>query len=150
METQYNDKAEVDEFTMYPIASITKGFTSTAIGKLVSEGKLNWDDKVQDYLPWFKLYDPYVSENITVRDLLCHRSGLVTFSGDLLWYGTNYNREEIVRRARFLEPEHGFRTNYGYSNIMFIAAGEIIEKVSGMEYDEYIKKLSEHWHVKNS
>lgn len=131
---------KVDEFTMFPIASVTKGFTSTAIGELVSEGKINWDDKVRDYLPWFKLYNPYVSENMTIRDLLCHRSGLVTFSGDLLWYGTNYDREEVIRRAQYLEPAYGFRTNYGYSNIMFITAGEIIEKVTGSEYDEYIRE----------
>lgn len=131
---------EVDEFTVFPIASNTKAFTAAALGILVEEGKIKWDDKVRDYLPWFELYDPYVSNNMTIRDLLCHRSGLVTFSGDLLWYGTTYDREEVVRRAKHLEPGYGFREHYGYSNIMFIAAGLIIEEVSGKTWDEVMEE----------
>ncbi|MCF8304370.1 MAG: serine hydrolase [Bacteroidales bacterium] len=131
-------KEPVDENTVFPIASITKSFTSAAIATLVDEGKLNWNDKVRDYLPWFELYSPYVSENMTITDLLCHRSGLKTFSGDLLWYGTDYTREEIIRRAKYLEPAYGFRAHYGYSNIMFMAAGEVIEAVTGKSYEDYI------------
>jgi len=85
-----NSKQKVDKNTLFAIASNTKSFTSAALSLLVSEGRIKWDDKVRKYLPYFTLYDPYVSENMTIRDLLCHRSGLETFSGDLLWYKTNY------------------------------------------------------------
>ena len=132
-------KEKVNEHSLFAIASNTKAFTSAAIAQLVEEGKLDWDDKVREYIPYFKLYDNYVSEEFTIRDLLSHRSGLATFSGDLVWYGTNYSREEIIRRAQFLEPISSFRSAYGYQNIMFIAAGEVIEAASGMTWEAYIK-----------
>ena len=131
-------KKEVDENTLFAIASNSKAFTSAALSILVAEGKISWDDPVQKYLPYFKLYSPYVSEAMTVRDLLCHRTGLKTFSGDLLWYGTTYSRKEVIRRAQYLEPSYGFRAKYGYSNIMFLAAGEIIPVVTGKTWDEFI------------
>ena len=130
----------VDGNTLFAIASNSKAFTSAALAMLVDEGKLSWNDKVRDYLPWFELYDPYISDNFTIRDLLTHRSGLRTFSGDLIWYGTDLSREEVVRNASYLEPTFGFRAGYGYSNIMFIAAGLVIEEVSGMSWDEFIKE----------
>lgn len=125
--------------TLFAVASNTKAFTSAALAMLVDEGKLSWDDKVQQYLPFFQLYDPYVSAEMTIRDLLCHRSGLATFSGDLVWYGSSYSREEVIRRARHLEPTYGFREHYGYQNIMFITAGEVVAKVSGVSWDDFIK-----------
>ncbi len=134
------DGGKVDKESLFAIASLSKAFTSAAIAILVDEGKLKWDDKVRTYLPYFELYDPYVSENMTIRDLLCHRSGLETFSGDLLWFETVYNREEIIRRAKYLKPVYGFRSNYGYSNIMFLTAGEVIAKVSGMTWDDFIQE----------
>ena len=137
--TDVTNPQKVDENTIFAIASNTKTFTSTAIAMLVEEGKLNWDDKVADYLPYFRLYDPYVTQYMTVRDLLCHRSGLETFSGDLIWYGSNYSREEVVKRAKYLKPKYDFRTQFGYSNIMFIAAGEIFPKVSDFTWDEFIQ-----------
>lgn len=141
----------VDDNTLFAVASNTKAFTAAAIGMLVDEGKMNWDDKVQEHLPYFQLYDPYVSANMTVRDLLCHRSGLETFSGDLIWYGSNYSREEVIRRARFLEPKYDFRSHYGYQNIMFITAGEIVSKVSGMSWDDFIKnRFFEPMHMSSS
>ncbi|MBW6492750.1 MAG: serine hydrolase [Lentimicrobium sp.] len=130
----------VDENTLFAVASNTKSFTTTALGMLVDEGKLNWDDPVNKYLPWFKLYDPYVTMNFTIRDLLCHRSGLGTFSGDLIWYGSSHSREEIVTRAQFLEPKQGFRAGYGYSNIMYLAAGLVIEAVTGKSWDVFISE----------
>ncbi len=136
---EVNKSDKVDANTLFAVASNSKSFTASAIGILVDQGKLKWDDKVVDIIPWFKLYDPYVTANMTVRDLLCHRSGLVTFSGDLVWHGTNYTSEEVVKRARFLKPAYGFRTKFGYSNIMYLAAGLIIEKVSGMTWADYIK-----------
>lgn len=137
---EINSNRSVDANTLFAVASNTKSFTASAIGILVDQGKLNWDDKVVDHLPWFRLYDPYVTANMTIRDLLSHRSGLATFSGDLLWHGTNYSAEEVVKRARHLKPVYGFRTSFGYSNIMYLAAGLIIEKVSGKQWDEFIQE----------
>ncbi len=132
------EKVSVDINTIFPIASNTKAFTSAAMAILVEEGKLSWDDKAIRYLPYFELYDPWVTANMTIRDLLCHRSGLETFSGDLVWYGSSYTREEVIKRAKYLEPTYEFRTHFGYQNIMFIAAGEIISKVSGKSWDDFI------------
>ncbi len=135
-----NGDEKIDKNTNFAIASNTKAFTAAAIMILAEEGKLSLNDKVQAHLPWFELYDPYVSEHMTIRDLLCHRSGLVTFSGDLIWYLSDHSPEEIVRRARFLQPKYGFRAGYGYSNIMFLAAGLIIEKVSGLSLEEFMQE----------
>ncbi len=129
----------VDSDTLFAIASNTKAFTAAALAILVDEGKIDWDDRVIEHLPYFQLYDPYVTNDMRVRDLLCHRSGLGTFSGDLIWYGTSYSAEEVVRRARFLRPAGPFRGHYGYSNILFMAAGEIVEKVSGLPYGEFLE-----------
>lgn len=135
-----NKDDPVDEHTLFAIASNTKAFTSSALAVLVDQGKIRWDDRVKEYLPWFELYDPYVSDEMRIRDLLCHRSGLKTFSGDLVWYGTEYSREEVIRKAKFLEPTFGFRNGYGYSNIMFLTAGEIIPVVEKQSWDEFLKK----------
>jgi CubicO group peptidase (beta-lactamase class C family) len=116
----------VDKDTLFAIASNSKAFTSAALGILVDEGRISWDDPVTKYLPWFQLYDPYVTRELTIRDLLSHRSGLATFSGDLLWYESTYSREEILRRARFLKPTSSFRSRFGYQNLMFLAAGQIV------------------------
>ena len=137
---QYGKNDPVDENSVFAIASNTKSFTVAALAILNDEGKLDWDDRVIQYLPWFSLYDPFVSNEMRIRDLLCHRSGLKTFSGDLLWYETNYTREEVIQRARFLEPAYGFRYRYGYSNIMFLAAGQIIPEVTGSTWDEFIRE----------
>jgi CubicO group peptidase (beta-lactamase class C family) len=131
---------KVDENSLFAIASNSKAFTAACLAILVDEGKIKWNDKVRTYLPYFQLYDPYVTEEMTIRDLLCHRSGLATFSGDLIWYGTTYSREEVIRRAVGLEPKHGFRETFGYQNIMFIAAGEIVEVVSGLSWDDFVQQ----------
>ncbi len=128
----------VTDSTLFAIASNSKAFTSASLAILVDRGMISWDDKVRKYLPYFTLYSPYVSEEFTIRDLLCHRSGLDTFSGDLIWYGTTHSREEIVKRARFLAPSFGFREQYGYSNIMYLAAGLVVERVSGITWDRFI------------
>ncbi len=138
--TDIHTKQQVDKHTLFAVASNTKAFTAAAIMMLVEEGKLSLDDKVITHLPYFALYDPYVTQAMTVRDLLTHRSGLKTFSGDLIWYGSTYSREEIVRKARHLKPRHGFREQFGYSNIMYIAAGELVSAVSGMSWDEFVEK----------
>ena len=129
----------VDEHTLFAIASNSKAFTSASLAMLVEEGELSWDDPVQKHLPYFQLYDPYVSNRMIIRDLLSHRSGLGTFSGDLLWYGTGYSSEEVVRRTRFVPQAGAFRASYGYSNLMFIAAGEVIAAVSGMTWADFVE-----------
>ena len=130
----------VDPHTLFAIASNSKAFTAAALGVLVDEGKISWDDPVTKYLPDFQLYDPYASREMKVRDLLCHRSGLKTFSGDLVWFGTDLSRQEVVRRARYLKPSSSFRSEYGYQNIMFVAAGEIIPAVTGKSWEAFVQE----------
>ena len=130
----------VDADTLFAIASNSKAFTAAALAILVDEKKLSWDDRVTTYLPYLELYDPWVTHELRVRDLLSHRTGLGTFSGDLLWYGTPYSREEILRRARFLQPTADFRAGYRYNNLMFIAAGEVVARVSGQSWDAFVKQ----------
>lgn len=128
----------VDEKTLFAIASNTKAFTAAAVGILVDEKRVDWDDRVTAHLPYFQLYDPYVTDDARVRDLMSHRIGLGTYSGDLLWYGTPYSREEVVRRARYLKPVGPFRARYGYQNVMFIAAGEAVTRASGLTWDDFL------------
>jgi CubicO group peptidase (beta-lactamase class C family) len=137
---ELNRPERVDENTLFAIASNSKAFNTAALAILVDEKKLDWDDKVIKYLPDFQMYDPYVTGEITIRDLVSHRSGLDTFSGDLLWYETTYTNDEILRRVRFLKPVRGFRTGYGYQNLMFIAAGKVVEKVSGKPWSQFVRE----------
>jgi CubicO group peptidase (beta-lactamase class C family) len=133
------EKEPVDEDTLFAVASNSKAFTTAALAILIDEGKIDgWDDKVSRYLPDFQLYDPYVTENLTIRDLVSHRVGLGTFSGDLLWYETTYSSDEILKRLRHLKPVRGFRTGFGYQNLMFIAAGRVIEKVSKKSWSAFV------------
>ncbi len=133
------DPAPVDEHTLFGIASNTKAFTATAIGMLVEEGKLRWDAPVINYLPWFQMYDPFVTRELTVRDLLVHRSGLGLGAGDLLWWPpSTYDRKEIVRRLRYIKPATSFRSAYAYDNVLYSVAGEVIEAVSGQPWEEFV------------
>ncbi len=129
-----------DGNTLYAIASNSKAFTTAIIAMLVQEGKINWDDKVRKYLPYFELYDRYVSDEMTIKDLLCHNSGLGTFSGDVIWYKSDLNSEEIIRRLKYLPNQFDFRNGYGYSNVMYITAGEIIKVVTGKSWGENIQE----------
>jgi CubicO group peptidase (beta-lactamase class C family) len=131
--------AAVDEHTLFAIASNTKAFTAAALATLVDTGTVGWDDPVRRYLPWLELRDPVASADLRVRDLLSHRSGLGTFSGDLLWYNTPWSADEVLRRVRYLEPRFPFRAAYGYSNVMFIAAGQVVAAASGMPWEAYVK-----------
>lgn len=128
----------VNTTSLYGIASLTKAFTTMAMAMLVEEGKVSWDDPVVKYLPDWKLNDPVVTQKMTIVDLLSHRSGLKTFDGDLLWYGTNLSREEIVSRIHMRPLEFEFRNGFGYQNIMYITAGELIEKVSGKSWEKFV------------
>ncbi|MCF6349223.1 MAG: serine hydrolase [Flavobacteriaceae bacterium] len=129
-----------NENTLYAIASNSKAFTSTILGMLEEEGKLKWNDKVKDYLPYFALYDPWVSNEVTIRDLLSHRVGLGTFSGDVIWYKSNLSAEEIVKRVKYIPAVYDFRSGYGYSNVMYITAGEVIRKITGKTWAENVKE----------
>ena len=126
----------VDEETVFAIASTSKAFTAAALGMLVDAGELSWDDPVIDHLPGFRLFDPYVTREMTVRDLLSHRSGLSR--GDLLWYASPFTRDEVVERVRGLEPSWSFRARYGYQNIMFTTAGEVVRAVTDTTWDEFV------------
>jgi len=126
----------VDERTLFAIGSASKAFTAAAVGMLVDEGTVRFEDPATKYLPGFQLYDPYVTREITVRDLLTHRSGLER--GDQMWYGTEYDRPEILRRVRYLEPSWSLRSTFGYQNIMYIAAGEVTAEVTGKSWDDVI------------
>lgn len=126
--------------TLYAIASNSKAFTSAIIGMLVQEGKLDWDDRVVEYLPYFALYDTWVSQHTTIRDILSHRVGLGTFSGDNIWYKSTLPARELIKRYKHVPQAYDFRAGYGYSNLMFIAAGEIIETVTGKSWAENVQE----------
>lgn len=127
---------KVDADTVFAIGSATKAFTAAALGMLVDEKKIAWDGAVHDYMPSFELHDPYVTRHVTVRDLLSHRTGVVTNGG--LWYGSGFDRKEIIRRLRFQTATLGFRNQFQYQNEMFIVAGEVVPAVTGISFDRFI------------
>ncbi|MEJ7625507.1 MAG: serine hydrolase [Ferruginibacter sp.] len=131
----------VDENTLFGIASNSKAFTASALAMLVDEGKMKWDDKVIDHIPEFRMYDPYVTDAFTIRDLLTHRSGLGLGAGDLMFFpdGSSFTRKEIISNIRHLKQVSGFRTQYDYDNNMYIVAGEVIARVSGISWEEFIE-----------
>jgi CubicO group peptidase (beta-lactamase class C family) len=131
----------VDAHTRFGIASNTKIITATALALLVDEGKLQWDAPVVRYLPWFAMHDPWVTRELTVRDLLVHRSGLGLGAGDLLWWPpSTYNRREIVERLRYIKPNTSFRSAYAYDNVLYGVAAEVIEAVSGQSWEAFVKR----------
>ncbi|HSB08499.1 MAG TPA: serine hydrolase [Blastocatellia bacterium] len=135
------EPSPVDEHTLFGIASNTKAFTAASLAMLVDEGKIGWDDPVTKHLPVFQLYDPYVTREMTIRDLLTHRSGLGLGAGDLLWWpATDYSRDEIMRRFRYVKPATSFRSRYAYDNVLYMIAGQIIPAVTGKSWDEFIKE----------
>ncbi|WP_027126446.1 serine hydrolase [Gelidibacter mesophilus] len=134
--------AAVDENTLFGVASNTKAFTAAALGQLVDAGKLTWDTKVNDVIPEFKLYDAYVTNEFTVRDLITHRSGLGLGAGDLMVFpATNTTTlPEMIHNMRYLKPVSSFRSKYDYDNLLYIIAGEIVTRVSNTSYDDYIRE----------
>lgn len=132
----------VDENTLFGIASNSKAFTTAALGMLVDEGKLAWDDKVRKFIPEFNLFDPYVTEEFTIRDLLCHRSGLGLGAGDLMFFpdGSNFTIPDIFHNLQYLKPVTSFRSQYAYDNNMYIVAGEVVARASGMSWADFIEK----------
>ena len=133
---EFGQPGAVDAHTLFAIASTTKAFTAAALGMLVDEGKVRWDDPVSRHLPWFMVQDPYVTRELTVRDLLTHRAGVAR--SDNLWLAGPFDRTEVLRRARHLASTSGFRAGYGYHNIMFMAAGEVAGAASGMTWDDFV------------
>jgi CubicO group peptidase (beta-lactamase class C family) len=133
------DPTPVDGKTLFGIASNTKLFTATALGLLVEEGKLAWDAPVVNYLPSFQMWDPYVTREMTIRDLLVHRSGLGLGAGDLLWWPpSTYDRKEIAKRLRYIQPATSFRSAYAYDNVLYLVAGEVIEAISGQSWEAFV------------
>jgi CubicO group peptidase (beta-lactamase class C family) len=133
------DSVPVDARTLFGIASNTKVVTAAALGLLVEEKKIEWDAPVIRYLPWFQMWDPFVTRELTIRDLLVHRSGLGLGAGDLLWWPpSTYNRREIAERLRFIRPETSFRSAYAYDNVLYLVAGEVIEAISGKSWEDFV------------
>lgn len=132
----------VTENTNFSIASISKAFTATALALLVEEGKLGWKDKVVDHLPEFKMYNDYVTENFNVQDLLTHRSGLGLGAGDLMFFpdGADFTIQDILTSFQYFEPVSAFRTQFDYDNLLYLVAGELITRITGMPFEAYIKK----------
>ena len=133
------DPAPVDADTIFQTGSTGKAFTATALAILVDQGKLGWDDRVIDHMPWFRMYDPYVTREMTVRDLLTHRSGLGLGAGDLLFVPRgSLSRKETVKRLAFIKPATSFRSGYAYDNILYMVAGQLIEEVSGRTWEDFM------------
>lgn len=131
----------VDAHTLFAIASNTKAFTAAALAILMDESKLRWSDRVVDHLPWFQMSDPYVTREMTVQDLLVHRSGLALGAGDLLfWPATSYTTREVAERLRYVPLSMSFRSEYAYDNILYAVAGLTIEAVAGKTWGEFVRE----------
>lgn len=132
---------KVDADTIFPTGSTGKAFTVAALAQLVDSGKIKWDDRVVDHLPSFQMYDPWVTREITIRDLLVHRSGLGLGAGDLLFAPrSNIPRAEAVRRLRYIKPATSFRSGYAYDNVLYMVAGQLIEEVTGETWEAYVER----------
>ena len=125
--------------TLFPIASISKAFTTTALAILVDRGQIAWDDPVRKHIPEFAMYDPWVGDRFTIRDALTHRSGLPLGAGDLLiWPDGNAEPDDIIAALPLLRPSTGFRDGYAYDNLLYVVAGEIVERVSGRSWSDFV------------
>lgn len=135
------DSAPVNEQTLFGIASNTKAFTAASVAVLADEKKLSWDDRVIKHLPDFRVDDPFITNELTVRDLLSHRSGLGLGQGDLMfWPDTDFTRGQVLASARYLKPVHSLRSRYAYNNLMFIVASELVSRVSGQKWDDFVRQ----------
>jgi len=146
-------KKEMNDNTLVGVASNSKGFTCFALAMMVDAGKLNWDDKVRKHIPEFQLQDAWVTENFTVRDLVTHRSGMGLGAGDLMFFpeGNSFNVDDVINGVKHLEPETSFRSKFAYNNNMFIIAGEVLKRVSGLSWEDFIEtKIMKPVGMKNS
>ncbi len=137
-----NTKIAVNENTNFQIASNTKSFTTTALAILEEEGKIKWTDKVIAHIPEFKMYDDYVTENFNIQDLLTHRSGLALGVGDLMFFpdGSDFTIKDVVSCFQYFKPVSAFRTKFDYDNLLYMVAGEVIARASGMSYELFVQK----------
>ena len=141
---QLDAPERVDADTIFPTGSTGKAFTVAALATLVDAGRIGWDDKVTDRLPGFQMYDPWVTREITIRDLLVHRSGLGLGAGDLLMVPRgSISRAEAVKRLRYIKPATSFRSAYAYDNVLYMVAGQLIEAVTGQTWENYVRERSE-------
>ncbi|MDB9755090.1 serine hydrolase [Winogradskyella sp.] len=146
-------KKEMNDNTLVGVASNSKGFTCFALAMMVEDGKLNWDDPVRKYIPEFQLQDPWVTEHFTVRDLVTHRSGMGLGAGDLMFFpeGNDFDVDAIINGVKYLEPESSFRSKFAYNNNMYIIAGEVLKRVSGLSWEDFIEtKIMQPVGMKNS
>ena len=131
----------VNADTIFSTGSTGKAFTATALAVLVDQGKIKWDDKVIDHMPYFRMYDPWVTREMTVRDLLVHRSGLGLGAGDLLFVpNSDRSRKDVTLALRHIKPATSFRSAYAYDNVLYIVAGQLIEEVSGLSWEQFVKR----------
>ena len=132
---------DMNSETLVGVASNSKGFTCFALAMMVDAGKLNWDDPVRKYIPEFQLHDPWVTEHFTVRDLVTHRSGMGLGAGDLMFFpeGNDFTVKDVINNVKYLEPETSFRSKFAYNNNMFIIAGEVLKRVSGLSWEDFIE-----------
>jgi len=131
-------KGAVNDRTLFALGSVSKAFTATALGLLVDDGKIAWDDTLAQHIPGFRVADPYVSLNLTLRDALSHRTGLDPANG-LMMANTQIGRQKMLARLAHLEAVLPFRTRYLYNNLMYIAASEVIPAVSGQSWEEAVQ-----------
>jgi len=136
-----NTKEKVNKDTGFAIASNSKAFTTAALSILVDQGKLSWNDRVKDYIPEFTMYNSYVTENFNIEDLLTHRSGLGLGIGDLMFFpdGTDFTIDDILSSFQYFKPQSAFRTKFDYDNLLYIVAGEVVARVSGMSWEDYVQ-----------
>src|SRR5262249_27017571 len=136
---ELGQKAPVDADTLFAIGSNTKAFTSASLAILVDEGKLHWDDRVIDFLPDFRMWDPYVTREFTIRDMLTHRSGLGAGAGDLMFVTpTDFTRDDLLHGLRYLKPASGFRARFAYDNLMYVLAGQVVAAVTGQSWEDFV------------
>src|SRR6267154_2071458 len=129
---------KVDTETLFACASTTKAMTATCIGILVDEGKLKWDDLVITHLPEYQLFDPAVTRELRIRDLLTHNSGVG--NTDFLWGAMDIPTKEMLNRMRLVKPSYSLRSSFIYQNLFYVAAGQVIEKVSGKPWEVFIQE----------
>jgi len=139
--TSIDTKKLVNEHTNFAIASNSKAFTTTALAILVEEGKLSWDDKVIQHIPEFKMYNAYVTENFNIIDLLTHRSGLSLGMGDLMLFpdGADFTIDDVLKNFQYFEPVSAFRTKWDYDNLLYLVAGELVGRVSGVSWEQFVQ-----------
>src|SRR5579872_3362399 len=131
---------QVDINSLFMIGSNTKAFTATALAMLQAQGKLSLDDKVTKYLPEFKLENKFAGEETVIRDLLCHRIGFRTFQGDFTFYNTDLTREQVIQKMSLIKAAYPFRTKWGYTNCAFLTAGQIIPRITGKQWEVYLRE----------